>query len=563
MAALRAEKNMRWSDPKLAFSRAVRWVLALWGSDVVPARISDLRAGSQTYLQRATAGSGASGRRSDGAAVGWHHVASAADYLPSLEEGHIHAFTGTRRESVVAQATALATEAGGHIDVAANAALIDEITNLVEEPRGVLGSFDERYLELPDRILTSVMAKHQRYLPVRDADGALLPHFITMANGSCDEKLVAAGNESVLRARYEDALFFWKADLEAERADVFIPGLEQLTFENRLGSVGQRARRIADIAAALPVDTDAEQRRSLQRAGELAKFDLATSLVTEMTSLAGFVAREYATRLGETQQVADALYEMEQPHTSADAIPASLPGALLALGDRFDLLAAMFALGAKPSGSSDPYGLRRAALGVVRILREREDLRELSIRESLGVALQRLVQQGIEPVEDAVQAAEEFIRGRFAQLQRDEGLSAEIVAAVAPSTDQPRLAQDLATELAQLRHDEQFKTLVEAIVRIRRIVPEATAAEFDANILSDEAELELAALLETSQPASGLREFGATHQRLVAPIARFFDETLVMAEDPQLRATRLGLLASVLRLAPRGLDWAAVDAAIS
>lgn len=554
--SLRAEKNMRWCDPQLSFSRAIRWLVALWGGTIVPAEVSGLRAGRTTYLQRST--------QSDGERLTGHHDLSVSTDLPGLlEQGGIILETGARRQSVIEQALALADGVGGGIDVADNDTLIDEICNLVEEPHGILGSFDPRYLELPDRILVSVMAKHQRYLPVRAADGALLPYFVTMANGPCDDDVVRAGNESVLRARYEDALFFWNADLDADSVETFVPGLEQLTFENRLGSMGERARRIADVAVRLPVDLDEEQRATVQRAGQLAKFDLATNLVTEMTSLAGFVAREYALRLGESAAVADALYEMEQPHTSADAIPASLSGALLALGDRFDLLAAMFALGAKPSGSSDPYGLRRAALGVVRILRERGELRNLRVSDGLRIALDRLAEQGIHVADGALEAAVEFVTGRFAQLQRDEGASAEVVSAVAPSADLPCVAQELADELAVLNTDEQFRPLVEAVVRIRRIVPAGTVPTYDAAVLTDEAEKALADVVSTTARSATLNEFSSRASGLVAPVARFFDETLVMAEDADLRAARLGLLASVLELAPAGLDWAAVDAAIS
>ncbi|TRY19479.1 glycine--tRNA ligase [Tessaracoccus rhinocerotis] len=559
VTGLRAEKNMRWSDPELSFSRAVRWVLALWGETVVPARISGLETGRRTYLQRGTAASPQA--RPDGTVVGHHDVATASDYLGKLAAGRIAAFTEQRRAAVVEQATALATAADGTVDFEANAALVDEITNLVEEPYGVLGNFDERYLELPDRITTSVMAKHQRYLPVRAADGALLPHFVTMANGHCDDAVVRAGNESVLRARYEDALFFWNQDLEAETVESFVPGLEQLTFENRLGSVGQRANRIADVANRLgeAVGLDEQDGATLSRAGRLAKFDLATALVTEMTSLAGFVAREYAVRKGEPQAVADALYEMEQPHTTADAVPASTPGGLLALADRFDLLAAMFGLGAKPSGSSDPYGLRRAALGVVRILRELPALSSLTIRAGLEAAAVRLREQGIEVGDDALDAAEAFIIGRFAQFQRDEGLSSDVVTAVAPSAGSPGAADAHARALVELADDEGFGKLVEGVVRISRIVPDGTEASYDEARLTDPAELELHSAVSAVESSADLRRFAEVGAALVAPITRFFDETLVMAEDPEVRAARLGLLATVLAKAPQGLDWAAVD----
>ena len=369
---LRAEKNMRWRDHELSFSRAIRWIVTLWGEAVVPVKVSSLNGGRTTYLQRLTASTTDSQVRSDGARMGWVDVPSADQLASTIADGAIVLETATRRQSVIDQATELAASVGGTIDFEEYADLVDEITNLVEEPHGVLGGYEERYLELPEKVLINVMKKHQRYLPVRSADGTLMPYFVTMANGLCDDETVRAGNESVIRARYEDALFFWNADLAQENLEHFIPGLDKLTFEDRLGSVGMRARRIADVSAKLAdrIEVGAEDRKTLTRAGELAKFDLATQLVVEMSSLAGFVAREYSLRKGETTAVADALAEMEEPHTTASPVPATLPGSLLALGDRFDLLASMFALGAKPTGSSDPYGLRRAALGVVRILRE-------------------------------------------------------------------------------------------------------------------------------------------------------------------------------------------------
>lgn len=563
VGGLRAEKNMRWSDEKLAFSRAIRWLVALWGTAVVPVEVSGVRAGRTTYLQRVTASTADAGMRADGALVGFHDVASADELLPTLERGKIMLSTSARRASVVEQAKKLAASVEGVIDFDENADLVDEITNLVEEPVGVLGTFDERYLELPERILTSVMAKHQRYLPVRDAGGKLMAYFVTMANGTCDEQLVAAGNESVLRARYEDALFFWNQDLAEERVDAFIPGLEKLTFEDRLGSVGERARRIADVAHALADVVGLDDRATLQRAGELAKFDLATNLVVEMSSLAGFVAREYAVRKGETQAVADALYEMEQPHTSADAVPTTLPGALLALGDRFDLLAAMFALGAKPTGSSDPFGLRRAALGVVRILREVPGVEAITVRQGLEAAVARIAQQGVDVAPGAVEAAEEFTVGRFAQLLRDEGHAAEMVAAILPLAGTPGEAARRLREIDEA--GATLRGLVAALVRIQRILPDDAAADYNPALLVEAAEVGLREELEQlpeGLAARTLGEFAEATGPLVAAAQRFFDDILVNAEDPALRVSRQGLLARVLAAAPSGIDWKALDIAL-
>jgi len=577
VSGLRAEKNMRWNDPELSFSRALRWLVALWGDVVVPAQVSQVRAGRTTYLQRLTASTTGpdeiSGRRADGAPVGHVEVTSADELLTAIEHGAIEWRTAARREDVVRQALALAQAEGGRIDIEGNAALVDEITNLVEQPHGILGRFDERYLELPDRILTSVMAKHQRYLPVRDAEGNLMNAFVTMANGLCDDDVVRAGNESVIRARYEDALFFWNADLQANSVDDFVPGLDTLTFENRLGSVGQRARRIAAVATRLAegVDLDAAQRETLARAGQLAKFDLATQLVVEMSSLAGFVAREYAIRKGEPQAVADALAEMEQPHTAVDAVPASVPGALLALGDRFDLLMAMFALGAKPTGSSDPYGLRRAALGVVRILREAHvdgplaALSGVTVTAGLDAAAERLREQGLTVADEAVAAAAEFTVGRLAQLLRDEGVGADLVAVVLPAAERPGSLTRALTDVTTLREGgdvASLTALVEGLVRIERIVPGGTEPSYDAALLTEPAEVGLRESLE---------RLGADHEDLpgylaaageaglVPAIARFFDDILVMAKEEDVKAARLGLLAAVRASAPNGVDYKALD----
>ncbi len=565
LTSLRAEKNMRWCDPQLSFSRAIRWLVALWGEAVVPAVVSDVVAGRSTYLQR-TPGGVRSATRSDGARLGWVDVAEADALLPTIGSGAIEVFTALRREAVVEQARTLVAGVGGTIDFDAEAAVVDEITNLVEDPHGILGSFEQRYLDLPAQILTTVMRKHQRYLPVRDADGTLLPYFVTMANGLCDDDEVRRGNESVLRARYEDALFFWNADLAADGVDAFVPGLEKLTFEDRLGSVGQRARRIATAAATIAetIGVIEAERETLRRAGELAKFDLATQMVVEMSSLAGFVAREYAQRKGETSQVAAALYEMEQPRTQADGLPSSMPGALLALGDRFDLLAGMFALGATPSGSSDPYGLRRAALGVVRILRDRPEFAQVSVRHGLAAAATALREQGVEVSGEALDAAEEFTIGRFAQLLRDEAVPAGLVQAVLPGAGSPGWATRTLAELDGLARDDDFRALVAAIQRIERILPEGTPASYDDALLTEPAEVALRSVLE-GVPWSGegdLPTYARVLGPIVDPVNRFFDDILVMAKEPDVRAARLGLLAAVRATATDGIDWRALDLAL-
>lgn len=547
---VRADRNMRWSDPQLAYSRPIRWLVALWGSLVVPAQVSSLVTGRTTYVQR-------------GDDTPLVDVASATDLIPTLGAHGIVLDVAARRTEVVDQATDLAQSVGGTVDFDAESALVDEITNLVEQPVGILGSYGEKYLELPEQILVTVMRKHQRYLPVRDAAGRLKPYFVTMANGDCDPDVVRTGNESVLRARYEDAAFFFDADLTVPLAD-FRSAIDKLTFEERVGSVAQRADRIASVATKLAEGVEGVDEVTLTRAGELAKFDLSTQMVVELSSLAGTMAKVYAQRAGETPAVAQALYDMECPRTAGGALPETLEGALLALADRFDLLAAMFAIGAKPTGSSDPFALRRAALGVVAILRARPELSAITVADGLKAAAVRLVAQGVTVPGESVDAAAEFVRDRFVQQLRDEGVPAGFVDAIAPLADRPGAAEQALADIESLRKDAGFEKLVEATQRITRIVPGGTSSAYDASVLTEPAELRLEAQVATlpDQSAAGLPEWAATAGDLTDSLNTFFDDVLVMAEDPAVRAARLGLLQSIVDKAPAGIDWKALSSAL-
>nr|WP_212755977.1 glycine--tRNA ligase [Flexivirga aerilata] len=551
--SLRADKNMRWNDPQLSYSRPIRWVVALWGETVVPVRASELHAGRTTYVHRTDA-------------EPLVRVAKADDLTRVLDTHGIVLDPKVRRQQVVDQSQALAESVGGTIDFEGESDLVDEITNLVEQPHAILGGYGTKYLELPEQILTTVMRKHQRYLPVRDADGKLLPHFVTVANGDCDEELVRLGNETVVRARYEDAAFFYDADKQLPLADLRA-GIDKLTFENRLGSMAQRSDRINDVARELAsvIGLSGEHRKTLERAGELAKFDLSSQMVIELSSLAGVMARDYAAQAGETPQVADALWEMELPRSAGDALPYSLPGALLSLADRFDLLTAMFAIGAKPTGSSDPYALRRAALGLVSVLRSQPSFGKLTVDLGLSVAAQRLRKQGIDVSDESIASAKEFVIGRFEQALRDEGVSVDSIAAVAPLAAAPGVAvQALADIDAAARADDRFPALVGAVQRITRIVPPETPASYDRALLASDAEDALAVYVDElpDHANDGLPQWVPDALPLVAPLAKFFDDVMVMADDPQLRATRLGLLQTIVERAPRGIDWRALNTAL-
>jgi glycyl-tRNA synthetase len=548
VTGLRAEKNMRWNAPGLAFTRPIRWLLALLGEAVVPFAVSTIPSGRATQVHR-------------NAAVPILDVPSAQAHAGVLAAAGIVVDAAERRRQIVSGATALAAEVGATIDVDGEAKVIDEVTDLVETPNPLLGSFDEGYLDLPADILVTVMRKHQRYLPVRDADGTLRPYFVAVANGDCDLDVVRRGNEGVLRARYEDAAFFWRADL-AVAPETFKAGLGALTFADRLGSMADRAARIGAIATELAgaADLTDAERATLARAAELAKFDLASQMVVELSSLAGVMAREYAVRAGETPEVAVALHEMEMPRSAGAALPASTVGALLAVADRLDLLAGLFGIGAAPTGSSDPFGMRRAALGVVSILRAQPRLAGITLPVALAVAA------GHEPVEvtEARQAeAADFVVRRYEQALLDAGHEHRLVQAVLPLAARPTRADATLAALGGLVSDPAFATLAEAMQRVRRIVPPGTPAGYDAALFAEPAEAALAdavakARAELGEAPDDLAQFAEVAAALVAPVNEFFDAVLVMAEDPAVKANRLGLLAAVRDLAAGVVGWEAL-----
>jgi glycyl-tRNA synthetase len=547
-AELRAEKNMRWNAPGLSFARPIRWILALLGEHVVPFSVSTLVSGRTTRVHHA-------------AAQPVVQVASAEGYLDTLAAHGIIADGEVRRRQIMQATAELAATVGGTFDADGEREVVDEVTNLVEEPTPILGEFDRNYLELPDEVLTTVMKKHQRYLPVRDQAGRLLPFFVAVANGRCDAQAVRAGNQAVLRARYEDARFFWRNDLRTP-PEQLKQGLSKLTFEERLGSMADRAARIAVIAEQFGerVELSDQERAVLVRAGRLAKFDLASEMVIELPSLAGVMAREYARRAGEPEAVAQALLEMELPRHAGDALPTSLPGALLALADRLDLLAGLFAVGSIPTGSSDPFGLRRAALGVTGILRSDDRLAAISLTNGLAVAARH---QPVVVGEEARAEVFQFVVRRLEQQLLDAGYEVGVVRAVLPLADQPRRAEQTAAELTKLSGDPHFHAVVTTIQRVSRIARDGVAAAYDPNLFQAPAERRLHEAITKvhADLAAGYGSLGAYLAivgGLAEPVDTFFDEVFVMTEDPAIRLNRLGLLAAVRDLGAGVLDWEAL-----
>jgi glycyl-tRNA synthetase len=543
--ALRFERTMRWGAGPVAFSRPVRWLAALLGDAVVGFTFANLASGRATRVLR----------DDDPETVS---LAGAGDYPAVMAAHGITYSRGERRSAILAAAVSLAGAEGGSIDEDGDAALIDEVTNLVENPVVLAGHFDERYLALPAEVLTMVMKKHQRYLPVRSPAGDLRPAFVAVANGPIDVDVVRAGNENVLRARYADAAFFFDRDV-SRPLEEFRAGLATLTFEERAGSMLDRAVHTAALAAwlATQLGLSAEERATLERAAFLAKADLATEMVVELSSLAGQMGRVYALRQGETPEVADAIFEHTLPRQAGDRLPTSLVGAVLAVADRADAIAALFSVGAQPSGSADPYGLRRAASGLVQIIvahRLPLDLRDLFAAAAKHQAV------AISPA--ATEELLDFVRRRLEQRLLDDGHRADLVRAVLVVAHRPARSVAVLAELESLLADEEFRAVATAYRRSLRIARGATPGGVDPLLFEDPAEAALwsayqSAALDLSA-ATSLREFVARFAPLVAPINAFFEEVLVMAEDPAVKANRLRLLSTLVAPGAALVDWNAI-----
>lgn len=540
--ALPIAKRMRWGAGEHEFVRPVHWAVMLFGTTVVECEILGVRSGKHSQGHRFHA-------------PGPVPIASPGKYVEALEKAHVVANVAERRERIRSAAVALAQASGGNAVI--EPALLDEVTALVEWPVPLIGRFDERYLQLPQEVPIATLQDHQRCFPVRDAQGKLRNEFIAVANiDSRAPDKVRDGNERVVRPRLADAAFFWDSDrrerLEARRAM-----LKSVTFQAKLGSVHDKAERVGRLAVRI-AEAIGGDAASARRAAQLSKCDLVTLMVGEFPELQGLMGKYYAQRDGEQPEVCAALEEQYWPRFAGDRIPETRTGVALALADKLDTLAGIFAIGQKPTGTRDPFGLRRAALGVLRTILERE----------LDLDLRQLIESAVaaQPVEKKPEIAEEVwtyiaerLRSSYLEGETGRAVTTEMFDAVLASRTQSLLDVDL-----RLRALEQFRKMPEAvslaaankrIVNILRKAPADLTGAVDTSRLQDGAERQLfdhvLSMERAVNPLFARREYGQALTQLASlrdDVDRFFDSVMVMAEDTEVRANRLGLL---LRL--RGL----------
>ena len=544
LSALPIPKRMRWGSSKEEFVRPVQWAVLLFDGQVC-----------EETLLGVTSGNVSRGHRfhSSGNIV----IESPQSYVQQLQDAYVIADFAKRREIIRSGVEQLAAQVEGTAVIDRD--LLDEVSALNEWPVPLMGRFDEHFLEVPAQALISSMKEHQKYFHLVDAEGKLISAFITVANiESLDPGQVISGNERVIRPRLADAAFFYSNDkkttLESRR-----DSLKQVVFQVALGSLYNKTERVAALAESLCDSTGAEKALA-RRAAELCKSDLVTDMVGEFDDLQGSMGRDYALNDGEPKEVAEALFEQYLPRFAGDLIPSTATGVTLALADRLDSLVGIFSIGQQPSGSRDPFALRRASLGVLRIIIERDI--DLNLTQAISSAADQFADlsgaklSGDELCEQVLT----YILERFKAWYKEEGISSEVFSAVSSLG----LSNPLDIN-ARIQAVQQFSQLPEAVSlaaankRVSNILAKqlgiSSPAAIDPKLLQENAEQLLAAeidrLTQVVAPLFAQRDYtGVLSQlaKLREPVDRFFDDVMVMAEDIQVRNNRLALLHSLRQL---------------
>jgi glycyl-tRNA synthetase beta chain len=557
-------RSMHWASAGVRFIRPVRWIVALLDGKTVSLDFGGVRAGD-----------GTEGHRFLGKAR--IRVTGSKDYVAKLRKNFVLVDQGERRKKIEKEIRGLVAKRKWRIHEDAH--LMDLVTDLNEYPAVIEGAFSEQYLELPSEILITVMRGHQKYFAVEDADGELQPNFLAVINLDRDRKgLVRAGHERVLRARLADARFFWETD-QKRKLGGYLEKLAHVTFESRLGSYRDKTDRMKDLARWIAGSwfdsgVHGSDVGAANRAAELAKCDLATEMVREFTELQGIVGGLYARAQGEDEEVARAIYDHYKPVGVDDSIPRNITGCAVSIADKLDSLVACFAVGIVPSGSSDPFALRRAASGVVQILLERKLPLSLSAAISAAAKGVQAHNPKIAVAPEVERRALEFILDRAKYLLKEKQGFAydEVNAAMAAGADELVDVRSRIMALQAIRHTKNFEPLAIAFKRIRKILEKAGAgdgrsASANPELFREEAERMLYRQAQAvGERASAHKRAGKYREALEAisdlrpAVDRFFKDVLVMAEEESVRRNRLALLAGLLKEFSTIADFSAMVA---
>ena len=529
-------KRMRWGSLSAEFVRPVHWLVLLFGDEVIDAELLSVKAGRETRGHR------------------FHHpenlyLAEPKAYEPLLEtEGRVIADFNTRREAVRAQVKEAANQTQGIAVIDED--LLDEVTSMVEWPEAVIGSFEQRFLDVPPEVLITTMKTNQKYFHIVDKDGKLLPHFITISNiSSKDMDKVREGNEKVVRPRLVDAEFFWNQDRQT-KLDDRIESLASVVFQQKLGTLHDKVQRVAKLASYIAEQMQFDAPLA-ERAALISKCDLMTDMVGEFPSLQGVMGRYYALHDGEDPQVAQAMDEQYQPRFAGDALPESTLGQILAIADKLDTLVGIFAINQIPTGDKDPFALRRAALGILRILVEKQ----------LGLDLMKLLQRATEVYQNALPKIDgsavvtqcyDFIMERARAYYMEAGVRPDVFEAVLVlKPSQPYDFDERVRAVTEFRKLPEAESLSAANKRIANILKNLTkvSKKIDSALLKEAAEKNLHKTLQSLQktvnPLFEKREYQKALFELASlreTVDQFFDDVMVMVDDEALKNNRLAIL---------------------
>ncbi|WEV55084.1 glycine--tRNA ligase subunit beta [Leuconostocaceae bacterium ESL0723] len=525
---------MKWGNHDFLYVRPIRWLVALLDDQVVDFTVLDVHTDRVTRGHRFLSN---------------EHVVidDATDYVDTLKDAYVLADAKERKDVIAQQLTDIAKQAGWQLDLTSEPAqdLLEEVNNIVEWPTAFAGNFDEKYLDLPDEVLITSMREHQRFFFVRDQAGKLLPHFLSVRNGDAEYlDNVVAGNEKVLVARLEDAEFFYREDQQKTISD-YMERVKKLVFHEKIGTVYEHMQRVQGLAANLAqtLGLDAQEKTDLQRAAEIYKFDLMTGMVGEFDELQGIMGAHYAKLFGENDQVATAIQEHYQPTSATGPTAKTAVGAVLAIADKLDSIMTFFAADMAPTGSNDPYGLRRAASGVVRTLIDH------NWHLDLTTVLTNFKQANGDVADTNVADVVAFMVDRVRKLAQDAGIRPDIVAAGTALVERGDVTfvMDRTQVLSKHSADANFRSVMEALTRVSRLAAKDEGAkQVNPDLFTNDAESKLYQLtkdLNVAQLADqGAETLYQALAQLTEPIDRYFDQTMVNDDDQAIRANRYAQL---------------------
>lgn len=531
-------KNMRWADLDMRYVRPIKWLVAMFGSDVIPFEIAGVPTGRVTRGHRFLGEDEIT-------------ISSPEEYEETLLGQYVVADAQKRKDAILSQLEKIEEENSWTIPVDED--LLEEVNNLVEYPTALYGRFEDEFLEIPSEVLITSMKEHQRYFPVKTAEGELLPHFVTVRNGDhLHIEKVARGNEKVLRARLADAAFFYKEDQKLQ-IDTALDKLKTIVYHEEIGTIAEKAERVRKLVnlVADRLEFAPEVIKAADRAAQISKFDLVSQMVYEFPELQGIMGEKYALQKGESPEVAAAINEHYMPRNAEDSVPGTPAGALVAIADKLDTIISFFALGIIPSGSQDPYALRRQATGIVQTLIEKQWA--ISVENLVGLSLNLISEAGISKrsEEEVYHDLIQFFKLRVKHLLQERGIRYDIIDAVlGGEIGTVSELVEKADALQSACSDEGFKESMEALSRVLNIAskkevlgdinPELFENEHEQNLYDKY--LELGKKTENGVGAAAYYELLVS---LKPEINQYFDNSMVMAENEDVRENRLNQMAAL------------------